>query len=393
MVQRQASDLHLKAGTPPIVRKQNALMLLSKDYPVLTPKDIQSAIVEILKPQQQVELAENKQVDFSYGVPNLGRFRFNVFYQRGTLRVVARNIPFNLPDFESLNLPSSIKHLTEKYQNGLILITGATGNGKSSTVVSILNHINQTQSRHILTVEDPIEFLIQDRKSLITQRELGVDSVSYDMALKSSLRQDPDIIFFGELRDRASAETALQAANTGHLVISTLHTNSVPETLNRILGLFDRGQENLIRMELASCLRAIICQKLIVKKDKTGFVPAIELLINNPRVRALLEDKTKSASLFYDVLESSKEGWGMQSLNQHLIELVSQGLITQEAALKASYSPEKLKLHFGGLSHNPRENPLLKPAPASENNDLPSMEDSFNKFINPQKKKKFFGKK
>ncbi len=380
MVEKKASDLHLKVGAPPIVRKNNSLVLLFKDHPSLSQQALKTAISKILTPINQSKLLENKQLDLSYGIPKLGRFRFNIFYQRGTLRLVARNIPFDIPTFQTLNLPDSFEHLIEKHENGLILVTGATGNGKSSTVVAMLNHINKTQSRHILTIEDPIEFLVQDRKSLITQRELGTDYVNYEMALKSSLRQDPDIIFFGELRDKISTETALNAANTGHLVISTLHTNNVAETINRILGMFERGQEKHIRMEFASSLRAIICQKLILKKDGSGFIPAVEILYNNPRVRSILEDETKSTSVFQEILETSKENWGMQSLNQHLIELESKGLITQEAAYKSSYSPEKLKLHFDGLEHNNKESTKTQfNSFSTKKENLPSMEKAFQK--------------
>ena len=379
MVEKNASDLHLKVGAPPIVRKNSCLVLLFKDHPPLTQQEIKTSITEILTSYNQSKLIEDKQLDFSYGIPELGRFRFNVFYQRGTLRLVARNIPYKIPSFEDLNLPNSFEQLVEKHENGLVLITGATGNGKSSTVVSMLNHINKTQSRHILTIEDPIEFLIQDRKSLITQRELGTDYINYEMALKSSLRQDPDIIFFGELRDRVSTETALSAANTGHLVISTLHTNNIAETVNRVLGMFERGKEKHIRMEFASSLRAIICQKLIMKKDNSGFVPAVEILYNNPRVRSILEDETKSSSILNEVIETSQEGWGMQSFNQHLIELESQGLITQAAALKTSDSPEKLKLHFSGLGHNNNRDLKTDLNSSAIEENLPLMEDAFKK--------------
>jgi len=382
MAEKQASDLHLKVGTPPIVRKNNSLAILIKNSPLLSHKDIQASIDPLLSAYHKSKLIEDKQLDFSYGISGLGRFRFNIFYQRGTLRVVVRNIPFEVPPFEVLNLPLSFKQLVDKYTDGLILVTGATGNGKSTTVVSMLNHINQTQSRHIITIEDPVEFLIPDKKSLITQRELGTDYVSYEMALKASLRQDPDIIFFGELRDMISTETALNASNTGHLVISTLHTSTVAETINRILGMFERGKEKQIRMEFASSLRAIICQKLILKQDKSGFIPAIEILYNNPRVRKILEDDTKSTSCINEILETSKEGWKMQSFNQHLIELESQGLISQKEALIASPSPDKLGLHFEGLSHDNKkslEHNTDFVTSSGIDGDLPSMEQDFEK--------------
>ena len=360
MSSQKASDLHLKAGAPPILRINRQLALASKDAPCLTHKEIQDAIQPLLGPIHQNMLLENKQVDFSHGVRGLGRFRFNVFFQRSTLRVVARHIPFKVPDFQSLNLPNTLAELMTK-NNGLVLVTGATGNGKSSTIVAMLNHINQNFSRHIITIEDPIEFLIQDRKSLITQRELGADYVDYRMALKSSLRQDPDIIFFGELRDAISTEIALNAANTGHLVLSTLHTNNAAETVIRLIGMFNEDKQRHVRQEFASCLRAIICQRLVLKKDKSGFHPVLEILINNPRVKELLEDEKKSVANLNKVIEGSRDVWGMQSFNQHLKSLYSENIISKETALNASDSPEDLRLFFHGLEHHETTQPS-KPA-------------------------------
>ena len=348
MVKHNVSDLHLKAGVAPVVRKNGELMLLYKEQFHLTHEEISKAIEPFLKPYHKQILMEEKQVDFSYGVSGLGRFRLNIFYQRGTLRLVARNIPFKLPTYESLNLPNIINKIASSNSTGLILVTGATGNGKSSTIVSMLDDINNNQSRHIITIEDPIEFLIKDKKSLISQRELGADYLNYNLALKATLRQDPDIIFFGELRDFESMETALAAANTGHLVFSTLHTNNVTDTIHRVLGMVHPERKKLFRMEFAASLRAIICQKLVMKKDKSGLIPAVEILINNPRVRALLEEEEKSSSLLNEILEESHEVWEMQSFNQHLITLVEKDMIDKDVALKASPSPEKLNLHFSG---------------------------------------------
>ncbi|MDE0092011.1 MAG: PilT/PilU family type 4a pilus ATPase [Oligoflexia bacterium] len=356
MSKYQVSDLHLKVGAPPLVRKNAQLMRLYKEQFSLTNKDILQSIEPFLTPEQKNRLEEQKQLDFSYGVEGVGRFRFNIFYQRGTLRLVARNIPFQIPSYDSLNLPQAVKNvLKNPDQKGLILVTGATGSGKSSTIVSMLDDINQKLSRHIITIEDPIEFLIKDKKSLITQRELGVDYINYNLALKSTLRQDPDIIFFGEIRDFESMETTLTAANTGHLVFSTIHTNNVMDTIHRVLGMVSADKKELFRMEFASSLQAIICQQLVMKKDNSGLIPVIEILINNPRVRNFLEDSKKSTSNLYDVIEESKETWGMQSFNQHLIELVEKDLITQKQALQHSPSPEKLTLHFSGLNSSNTE--------------------------------------
>ena len=356
MSKYQVSDLHLKVGAPPLIRKNGQLMRLYKEQFFLTNDDILRSVTPFLSSYQKNMLKDQKQLDFSYGVEGVGRFRFNIFYQRGTLRLVARNIPFKIPDYESLNLPMGVRNILKNpSEKGLILVTGATGSGKSSTIVSMLNDINQKFSRHIITIEDPIEFLIQDKKSLITQRELGTDYINYNLALKSTLRQDPDIIFFGEIRDFESMETTLTAANTGHLVFSTFHTNNVMDTIHRVLGMVNPDKKSLFRMEFAASLKAIICQKLIMKKDNSGLVPAVEIMINNPRIRALLEDEHKSTSNLYEVIEQSKEVWEMQSFNQHLVELVENNIISQEQALINSPSPEKLLLHFSGLSQKNTE--------------------------------------
>lgn len=352
----QVSDLHLKVGAPPLIRKNGQLMRLYKEQFSLTNEEIFNCVSPFLSSYQKNQLKEQKQLDFSYGMENIGRFRFNIFYQRGTLRLVARNIPFKIPSYESLNLPAAVRNILKNTeQKGLILVTGATGNGKSSTIVSMLDDINQRLSRHIITIEDPIEFLIKDKKSIITQRELGADYINYNMALKSTLRQDPDIIFFGEIRDFESMETTLTAANTGHLVFSTIHTNNVMDTIHRVLGMVSPEKKGLFRMEFASSLKAIICQKLVMRKDNSGLLPVVEILINNPRVRGFLEDEKKSTSNLYEVIEQSQEAWGMQSFNQHLIELTEKNLITPETALANSPHPEKLTLHFSGLNQKNTE--------------------------------------
>ena len=352
LVKHDASDLHLKVGTAPIVRKNRDLLFLYKNHSPITQTDMKDAVKTILSEPLRKKLETKKQLDFSMGVSKAGRFRLSIFYQRSSLRLVARKIPFELPNYKSLSLPKVIQTvISDIDKTGLILVTGSTGNGKSSTIVAMLDDINTNHNKHIISIEDPIEFLIKDKKSLITQRELGTDYLDYNSALVSSLRQDPDIIFFGELRDMESMEIALNASNTGHLVFSTLHTNNVVDTVNRVMGMVNPEQKKLYRMEFASSLKAIICQKLVMRKDKKGLLPVIELLINNSRVRKILEDESKSNSELLKIIEESKEVWGMQSFNQHLLELVEKNIISKNAALKHSPQPEKLRLHFSGLTH------------------------------------------
>ena len=289
-MQKGASDLHLKAGIIPVIRRHGSLRPLAANIPALSGEEIEAMAISLMDERQKNVFREFREVDLSYGISGLGRFRANVFQQRGTIRMVVRNIPHTVPTMEELNLPSVLKKITE-YERGLVLVTGATGSGKSSTMAAIVDEINRTKNTHILTIEDPIEFLIRDRKSIITQREIGVDSTSYSRALRASLRQDPDVILIGEMRDRETIEIAMTAAETGHLVLSTLHTMDAVESINRVVGAFDMHQQEQIRMQLASTLRAVVSQRLAKRKDGQGFVPAVEILINNPRVRELIEKR------------------------------------------------------------------------------------------------------
>ena len=369
LVKYNASDLHLKVGAAPIVRKNKELLLLYKNYPPLKEEELETALEPFLKEAFKLKLKKNKQVDFSIGISQIGRFRLNVFYQRSTLRLVARKISFELPTYKNLNLPPVIQHINSNVDKaGLILVTGSTGSGKSSTIAAMLNEINKNYSKHIISIEDPIEFLIRDDKSIITQRELGEDYVDYNSALTASVRQDPDIIFFGELRNAESMEIALSASNTGHLVFSTLHTNNAIDTINRVIGMVNPDKKKLCRMEFAASLKAIICQKLMLTKDNSRLVPAVEVLINNPRVRKYLEDESKSTSELQQVIEESQKTWGMQSFNQHLLELVEKEIISKKTALENSPSPEKLTLHFSGLNQKNAESEMNIQYEESEKN-------------------------
>ena len=350
MVEKKASDLHLKVGIPPVVRKGKALVTLNKNFETLTQKELNEILSPVLNDYYTQNLHKNKQVDFSYGIKDLGRFRFNIFYQRGTLRVVVRYVPYDISDLQSLNLPPQLEKLIHKTNQGLVLITGSAGSGKTTTAMAILDYINKYKNKHIITIEDPIEFLIPDLKSLISQRELGTDYTDYNSALTASLRQDPDIIFFGEIRCTQSLATALTAANTGHLVLTTLHTKNTSETITRLLGYFNSVQS--MRLEFASCLKAIIGQKLIPREDQPGFIPVVEILINNARIREILENPKKSPRILPQIIEDSQQAWGMQSFNQHLKELYVNKVISRKTALYHSDSPEKLRMFFSGLSHS-----------------------------------------
>lgn len=347
-VQKEASDLHLKAGIIPVVRRHGSLRPLSSQLEALSAEELESMALQIMDTKQKSIFEEFHEVDLSYGISGLGRFRISVFKQRGTIRLVARSISHTLPTFEDLNLPKAIQKLT-LIERGLILITGATGSGKSSTLAAFLDEINRTQNTHILTIEDPIEYLIRDRKSIITQREIGTDSTSYSRALRSALRQDPDVIMIGEMRDRETIEIALTAAETGHLVLSTLHTLDAVETINRVVGAFETHQQGQVRHQLGAVLKAVVSQRLAKRHDKSGFVPAVEILINNPRVREVIENKESAASL-YNLIEDGNIGWGMQTFDQSLMELVVNGKISFEEALANSTSPEDFRIRYSGVS-------------------------------------------
>ncbi|MGE0763567.1 MAG: type IV pilus twitching motility protein PilT [Bdellovibrionales bacterium] len=352
-MQKGASDLHLKAGIIPVIRRHGSLRPLAANMPALSGEEIEAMAASLMDDRQKALFAEFHEVDLSYGISGLGRFRANVFQQRGTIRMVVRNIPHTVPTLEDLGLPASLKKITE-YERGLVLVTGATGSGKSSTLAALVDEINRTKNNHILTIEDPIEFLIRDRKSIITQREIGVDSTSYARALRAALRQDPDVILIGEMRDRETIEIALTAAETGHLVFSTLHTLDAVETVNRVVSAFEMHQQNQVRMQLASVLKAVVSQRLARRFDNQGFIPAVEIMINNPRVREIIERNETGATL-HNVIEEGGIGWGMQTFDQSLMELVMSGKVLFEEALSLSTSPEDFRIRYSGVSQDGRE--------------------------------------
>ena len=342
-----ASDIHLKAGLPPMFRVDGALVPL-KDARRLPPEEISRMAYGIMNDYQKEKFKAQSELDLAYGVPGLGRFRVNVFQQRGTIGIVLRVIPFKISSIEQLTLPKVLEKICGE-QRGLILVTGTTGSGKSTTLAAMVDHINSNETCHIMTIEDPIEFLIRDKRSIVNQREVGVDTMSFAHALKSSLRQDPDVILVGEMRDLETIETALTAAETGHLVLSTLHTLDATETVARIVSAFPPHQQKQIRLQLGSVLRAVISQRLVPRADGKGRVAAIEVLIANSRVREMIEDKDRTKEIPAAIAQSYIT-YGMQTFDQSLMMLFKQNLITYEEALRQSSNPDDFALRVSGIS-------------------------------------------
>jgi twitching motility protein PilT len=367
-----ASDIHLKAGLPPMFRVDGALVPL-KDARRLPPEEIGRMAFGIMNDYQKEKFKQTNEVDLAYGVPGLGRFRVNIFQQRGTLGVVLRVIPFKIQTIEQLMLPKVLEKVAAE-QRGLVLVTGTTGSGKSTTLAAMIDHINASETCHIMTIEDPIEFLIRDKRSIVNQREVGVDTMSFGQALKSALRQDPDVILVGEMRDLETIETALTAAETGHLVFSTLHTLDATETVNRIISAFPPYQQKQVRLQLGSVLKAVISQRLVPRSDGKGRVPAIEVLLATARVRELVEDKDRTKEI-PDAIAQGHVSYGMQTFDQSLMGLLKGGFITYEEALRQATNPDDFALRVSGISgtsdskwdsfEKPPEPTSAQPAPAA----------------------------
>ena len=343
----RASDIHLKPGLPPVYRIDGSLRPHPK-LPRLTPDQTTAFADEIMNETQRMRFSEVREIDLSYGVPGLGRFRVNVFTQRGSVSMVLRFIPFEIKDIEELQLPNIIKKIAGEHR-GLVLVTGATGSGKSTTLASIIDYINAQRTAHIVTIEDPIEYLHRDKKCIINQREVGFDTEGYEIALKSALRQDPDVILVGEMRDHETIETAITAAETGHLVLSTLHTIDATETINRIVTAFPPHQQNQIRLQLSGIIKGVISQRLVPRADGKGRVPAVEIMVSTARIRELIDDKEKS-KLIRDSIQQGYTNYGMQSFDQSLMQLLKDELITFEEALRQCSNPDDFKLKFSGIS-------------------------------------------
>ena len=342
-----ASDIHLKSGLPPMFRVDGALVPL-KNGERMMPDEIQQMAFDIMNPVQKQRFDEHREADLAYGIAGLGRFRVNAFQQRGTVGIVFRVIPFGVKTIEQLHLPKVVQRITEE-NRGLILVTGTTGSGKSTTLAAMIEQINSDKTCHIMTIEDPIEFLIRDRRSIVNQREIGVDTHSFANALRAALRQDPDVILVGEMRDFETIETALTAAETGHFVMSTLHTLDATETINRIISVFPPHQQKQVRLQLAAILKAVISQRLVPRADGKGRVPALEVLVSTAFTRELIGDKDRTKEI-PDAIAKGFTTYGMQTFDQSLMSLVKEGLVTYEEALKNVSNPDDFALRYRGIA-------------------------------------------
>jgi twitching motility protein PilT len=337
MVALGASDLHLAVGSHPVIRLNGSLDRLDQ-FPRLSADDTQRLLYRILSTEQQKHLEINRQIDVSYSIPGLARFRVNVYFQRESLGGAFRMIPAELKTLEDLGLPTQLHELSKK-PRGLVLVTGPTGSGKSTTLAAVVDEINRTRDDHIMTIEDPIEFLHRHKRCIVNQREIGPDAVSFADALRGALRQDPDVILLGEMRDLETISTAITAAETGHLVFATLHTQDAPSTIDRLIDVFPAAQQEQIRVQLAATLQGIVTQTLVPTVDGKGRVAALEILLPDDAVRNLI--RQAKVEQIYSVMQTNTSR-GMQTLEQAFVDLVTRGIITQEVAMSRSSRPDQL---------------------------------------------------
>lgn len=345
-VKHQASDVHIKAGSHPYLRIRGELMPMN-NFPRVTRQDALDLSHHILNTRQKEDLTEHSEIDISFGGSGLGRFRLAVFHQRGSISMVFRVIPDHVPDIDELKLPPVLRDIV-KPKRGLVLVTGATGSGKSTTLAAMVEQINRTQRAHIITIEDPIEFQLSDKLALISQREVGADTSGFGRALRAALRQDPDVVLVGEMRDYETVMTAMAAAETGHLVMSTLHTSDSMETVNRVIAMFPNDQQNDVRYRFAASLNSIISMRLVKSRINQNRYPAVEILRNTELVRSLIEDQKRTKEL-RNALETGYTQYGMQTFDQSLFRLFQERLISEEDALENATFPEDLKLRFQGI--------------------------------------------
>ncbi len=340
MVAKRASDVHLQVGSPPTGRVDGRLVPFAQR--TFTPEDTRTIAKTLLTAEQWEEFEYRQELDFAYSVPGVARFRCNVFKQRGSIGVVMRIISDAIPSFEALGLPSATLEAFAANERGLILATGPTGSGKSTTLASIVDHINRNYAYNIITIEDPIEILHKNQRSIVVQREVGADTQDFKSALKYAMRQDPDVIMIGEMRDKETVEAAITAAQTGHLVLSTLHTMDAVRTINRVIDFFQPHEREQIRGLFGDSLVGILSQRLLARADGVGRVLALETMINTPLIRDYIKDESKTMQIRDAMLEDSVRG--MKTFDQHLVEMYQAGLVTMDEALSASTSPHEFKL-------------------------------------------------
>jgi twitching motility protein PilT len=345
-VERGASDLHLKVGNHPVLRIDGQLHPMVELKRLMQENTIAMAFA-MMSDLQKDKFKKEHELDMAYSVAGLGRFRCNVFRQRGAVGIVLRVIPTQVKTISDLNLPLVLERIAQE-RRGMVLVTGTTGSGKSTTLAAMIDNINTHRIEHIITIEDPIEYLHRDKKSIVNQREVGQDTLEFSKALRSSLREDPDVILVGEMRDLETIETAIMAAETGHLVLSTLHTLDAPETINRIISIFPPHHQKQIRIQLASVLKAVVSMRLLPRADGKGRVPAVEILINTPYIQECITDPDKT-KLIKDAIQDGVSQYGMQTFDQSLYFLFQKGLITYDEALKWASNPDEFKLKKIGL--------------------------------------------
>jgi twitching motility protein PilT len=376
-VERKASDLHLKVGSHPVLRVDGDLMPLG-ELKRLMQEDTIAMAFSIMNARQKQRFKEEFELDIAYSVPGLGRFRCNVFQQRGAVGLVMRVIPARIMSVRELMLPPTLEKICEE-RRGLVLCTGTTGSGKSTTLAAMIDYINNSRGEHIMTIEDPIEFLHRDKKSIVNQREVDVDTRGFSTALRAALRQDPDVLLVGEMRDFETIETALLAAETGHLVFSTLHTLDATETVNRIISVFPPHHQKQIRIQLSQVLKAIVSLRLVPRADGIGRVPAAEVLISTAYIRECIENKEKTKYIREQISLGTSQ-YGMQTFDQSLYQLYKSGLITLDEALKRATNPDEFKLKIQGvqftadISREQMEEALV----TSGDGDLLGGPDTFN---------------
>lgn len=342
----EASDVHIKVGAPPIFRINGVLRPLNHMKP-FDHNDVSKMAFSLMNDWQKERFIKNREIDMGYEVYGMGRFRVNVFQQRGKMRIALRIVPYQIKSLEELHLPLVIRNIALE-QRGLILVTGTTGSGKSTTLATMIDLINNNRNCHVITIEDPIEFIHEDKKSIVDQREIGSDTSTFSSALRVALRQDPDVILVGEMRDFETIETALTAAETGHLVMSTLHTLNATETINRVISVFPPYHQKQVRLQLAGVLKGVVSQRLVPRADGMGRVPAAEVLVSTARVRECIIEKDKTNEI-NDAMAKGVTSYGMQSFDQSLMYLMQEALITYEEALKHCTNPDDFALRVKGI--------------------------------------------